>query len=241
MRKFLLLACVCLLAGAASATVTYTTVNLGSFSCSNGGFTDSSTHSTTSDSISGCSSGSTSITLTDTAANGGTEAITLSFAGIANTVNALSGTVAPYGSITATCVGAGCETNATDIGLPTGILTITVSIKETNPDGPTTTSAGNATISGPIGYDSSTMMVGSYSSSPVIISGTDVVTYTLDTSDELNSPSENAVGGTGVTGLQMTITDQNAVQASAPEPASLAMMGVGLLAVGLFNRRRRQN
>ena len=221
-----------LLASSASATVSYSTS--GVFNCSDQNFVDSI--NSQSDTISGCLvGGSNSVTLNDQA---GDEAITLVFAGIANTLNASSGTVAPYGSITASCLGLGCVTDAKSIGVPLSLLSMTVGITETSPDG-SSASAGTAGITGPIAFDSSSLTIGPYSSSPVTIIGTDKVIYTMDLSDVLNSPNANSVGGAGVTGLQMKITDSNVVSGTVPEPATTAMMGVGLLALGLISRRKR--
>ena len=82
------------------------------------------------------------------------------------------------------------------------------------------------------------MTIGAYSLSPVTVTGlTDTVIYTMDTSDTLFSPSNGPI--TGLTGLGMTITDTNVVTGEAPEPATLAYVGIALVGLGLASRRKR--
>lgn len=225
MKQLFLALSALFLAATASATVTYSTT--GTFNCTNGTFSDGVSGT---DSITGC--GTDSVTLNDPADN---EAITLLFNNISSTVNASNLTLASYGSIEATCVGAGCVPDATIITLDTGILSLTVLISETAPDASPDNSAGSANVTGGIAYDSTTLVIGSYSGSPVTVTGsTDTVVYTMDASQSLFAPSSGVD-----TDLGMNITDENVINSEAPEPGTMAMMGVGLLVSGLTSRKKR--
>lgn len=216
-------------AATASATVTYSTT--GMFDCTNGSIGGGNT-------LSGCngSAGSSTINLVDATAG---ETITLAFTDIVDqTVNALSGTNASYGSIQATCTGAGCVMDAAQIDLASGFVTLNVLISEIAPDSKPNNSAGSANLSGEIANDSSTLTIGSYSGSPVSVVGTDTVIYTMDTSQALFAPINGPVPG--LTELGMEITDENVITGATPEPVSLAMVGGGLMALGLIARRRRR-
>lgn len=214
------------MAASASASVSYNTSG-STFDCSNGTFADGVSGT---DTISGC--GTDAVTLNDPAGN---EAITLMFNNISSTVNASNGTLASYGTIQASCLGAGCVSGATSITLDPGILGITVIINETAPDSSPGNSAGEAPITGAIAYDSSSLTIGSYSGSPVTVTGlTDTVVYTMDTSDNVFAPSS----GVNTT-LGMQITDENVVSSTVPEPGTLATLGIGLLGIGLISRRKR--
>jgi hypothetical protein len=226
MKNVLLAAAVAILmAASASATVTYSTS--GTFNCTDGSFADGVSGT---DSINGC--GTNSVTMNDPAGN---EAITLLFNNIASTVNASSGTLASYGSITATCSGAGCVSGATPITIDSGVLFLSLLISETAPDSSPDNSAGEASLTGPFAFDSTNLVIGAYSGSPVTVKGTtDTVVYTMDPSDKVFAPSS----GVNTT-LGMSITDDNVVAASLPEPGTLATMGFGLLGLGMVSRRKR--
>ncbi|MBZ5603184.1 MAG: PEP-CTERM sorting domain-containing protein [Acidobacteriia bacterium] len=217
----------------AGATVTYSTSGL--FNCTNGTFTDAVNSNT--DTISGCSGGgSSAISLTDQA---GDETITLSFNNLTNSLNASNGTAAFYGTIVSTCAGLGCVSNATSITLGLGVLNVALLISETAPDVAANNDAGTANITGGIAFDSSTMQVGSYSGSPVTVTGlTDTVIYTINAADTLFSPNSGVPGSLGESTLGMTITDENVVNSQTPEPAALGMMGVGLVGLGFARRRK---
>ncbi len=236
MKHYILALSMALLFGAtASATVTYSTN--GVFNCTNGDFADGVSGT---DSISGCAAGgSNSITLNDGGGGSGNESITLTFINLTNqSLNASSGTFANYGSIQATCAGAGCGSSAQVITLTGGLLSIALSISESVPDSSPNHSAGTAGVTGGIANDSSTLTVGSYSGSPVTITGlTDTVIYTINTSDTLFAPTNGATPGRS--GLGMTITDTAVVSSETPEPATLALFGAGLVGLG-FARRRKQ-
>jgi hypothetical protein len=227
MKNFLLAGAVAVfMAASASATVTYGTS--GTFDCTNGSFLDGVSGT---DTVSGC--GTDSVTLNDPAGN---EAITLLFNNIAAaTVNATNETLASYGNIQASCLGAGCVSGATLITLTPGILSLGVLISETAPDTSPGNSAGLAELTGGFAFDSSSLVIGAYSGSPVTVTGkTDTVVYTMDTSDSVFSPSSGVN-----TPLGMRITDDNVVAAGVPEPGTLATMGLGLLMVGMISRRKR--
>jgi hypothetical protein len=83
-------------------------------------------------------------------------------------------------------------------------------------------------------YNSTSLQIGGYSLSPLQITGTDVVTYTIEPSNLLTPPGNGVPQGDDT--LSMEITDQNAI---APEPMSMALMGLGLGAIGLAWRRKR--
>ena len=94
---------------------------------------------------------------------------------------------------------------------------------------------GTAAISGAMSFNSTSLSIGGYSLSPLTISGTDVVTYTIEPSNLLTPPGNGLPQGSDT--LSMLVTDQNAVQASAPEPATMGLVGVALLGVGLLRKK----
>jgi hypothetical protein len=221
----LLLASLAVSAGLASASVTYSTAAV--FNCTDGTLTGTQT-------IAGC--GTSAITIDDVASS---EAITLTFDNLSNeNVNATNLTGAQYGFMQATCVGAGCVDGGASISVPVDDLSITLTITESTPDvGGSANDVGTASISGGISFNSTSLQIGAYSLSPLVISGTDVVTYTTEPSNLLTPPGNGLPPG-GDT-LSMEITDANAIQSSAPEPMSMALMGLGLGAIGLMWRRKR--
>src|SRR3974390_3378378 len=103
MKWSLFVLALCILCFTASANVTYNTS--GGFLCTNGSIGGG-------DSVSGCNGPSTPSTMITLDDNGGVndEKIELIFNNIplpGATVNAKSGTTAPYGSITTQCIGTG--------------------------------------------------------------------------------------------------------------------------------------
>ncbi len=222
-NTLLLLASLALSAGLASASVTYSTA--AGFNCTNGTLTGTQT-------ISGC--GTTAITLDDVASS---EAITLAFDNITNqNVNATNLTGAQYGLMVASCVGAGCVNGGASITVPVTDLSITLTITESNPDtGGSSNDVGTAGISGALSYNSTSLSIGTYSLSPLTISGTDVVTYTIESSNLVTAPGNGLPLGDDT--LQMLVTDQNAVQGGVPEPATMGLVGGALLGVGLLRKK----
>jgi hypothetical protein len=221
----LLLASLAVSAGLASASVTYSTAAV--FNCTDGTLTGTQT-------IEGC--GTSAITLDDSASS---EAITLTFDNLTNqNINATNLTGAQYGLMVASCVGAGCVDGGASITVPVSDLSITLTILESSPDtGGSSNDVGTANISGAMSFNSTSLQIGSYSLSPLQITGTDVVTYTIEPSNLLTPPGNGLPAGDDT--LSMEVTDANAVAASAPEPMSMALMGLGLGAIGLMWRRKR--
>jgi hypothetical protein len=224
-QVLLILTILAVCAGFASASVTYSTA--ATFNCSDGTLSGTQT-------ISGC--GTSAVTLDDPTS---VEAITLTFSNITNqNVNALNLTGAQYGLMTATCAGAGCVDGGTSITVPVSDLSIRLTITESTPDtGGTANDVGTAAVSGAMSFNSTSLQISGYSLSPLIISNTDTVTYTIEASNLLTPPGNGVPLGDDT--LSMQITDTNAVNASAPEPISMALMGIGLGALGLMWRRKR--
>ncbi len=210
-----------LTAGIAAASVTYSAT--GSFSCTN--------------TASYTCSGST-LTL-DASAN---ETITLTYSNLNstnNTVNALSGTVASYGDFLATCAGTECTSSTpTAFVFPTNLIVFNLTISETAPDssGGFVAVSGSGVLGGNLSENSSSASINWNTAISILtVTGTDNVTYTPLAQQFLVPPSS----GGGDTALQMQITDANAVQNSAPEPATFGMLGIALLGLGAFARRRK--